>query len=170
MLRQSRRTCRLTLLPSVWSSSCEFDPFLKITNFQLPNLCQPSIKVDRYRWYHEHRIRQSCYIPSSGRSVEGKCGGCAILPMITYGGTILPMITFGSTILPMIDLEVLYFPWSHFTYAFLFVDIVVLEVKTKPSTAKCHTPYHLISRSILLSTNNKMYLILGFRRLYALSR
>ena len=55
-------------------------------------------------------IKQSCYFPSQGRSVEGKCGGSAILPMIRYGSTILPMITFGSAILPMIDLEVLFFP------------------------------------------------------------
>ena len=80
--------------------------------FRLPNLCQPSINNDRYRWYDVHRIRQSCYIPSSDRSVEGKWGGSAILPMIRYGSTILPMITFGSAILPMIDLEVLFFPWS----------------------------------------------------------
>ena len=61
MSRQSRESWRLTVPPSC-------DTITVVTNFQLPNLCQPSIKVNRSRRLDEHSTRQSCHIASRGLS------------------------------------------------------------------------------------------------------
>ena len=101
MPRKSRRAWSLTLPPS-------WDTTTVVSSFQLPNLCQPSIKVYIYRWFDEHSIRQSCYIASRSRSALSRANEVGVL--------LFPWSHLGVLLFPWSHLGVLLFPWSTWVY------------------------------------------------------
>ena len=157
MSYRDRKLTRAVISVSESSPSC--DTTTVVSNLQLSKLCQPSIIVYRYRWFDDHSIRQSWYIASRGRSVEGKWGRC----------TMLPMITFMCTLLPMIDLGVLYFPWSDNWYSFwmaifnIWIRIsVTVSLTSKTISWGNETHYrathlnHPLDRNIYTGMNSQM--------------